>query len=119
MSSSGLQGVGIGLRKESLDELVDRLDHDDEALAAVPFFELSPENFMRRGGYMPFAAERVRERFPIISHGLMMSLGGLDPFDDGYFAELRRYLARLSTPFHSDHLSFSGAGGHILHDLLP
>ncbi len=57
--------------------------------------------------------------FPVVSHGLMMSLGGIDPFDDAYFAELRRYLARIGAPFHSDHLSFSGTGGRILHDLLP
>jgi uncharacterized protein (UPF0276 family) len=80
---------------------------------------LSPENFMRRGGIMPAAAERVRARFPVVSHGLMMSLGGVDPLDDAYFAELRRYLGRLGVPYHSDHLSFSGTGGRILHDLLP
>src|SRR5262249_16898455 len=74
---------------------------------------------MRRGGAMPAAVDRVRERFPVVSHGLMMSPGGVDPFDDAYFAELRRYLGRIGAPFHSDHLSFSGTSGRILHDLLP
>jgi hypothetical protein len=119
IATTGRNGVGLGLRREYLDELLDLLDAGDERLNEIPFFEVSPENFMRRGGFMPAAVDRVRERFPIISHGLMMSVGGLDPYDDAYFAELRRYLARLGTPFHSDHLSFSGTGGRILHDLLP
>lgn len=114
-----VHGVGLGLRRESLEELLDLLDADDPRLASIAFFEISPENFMRRGGFMPGAVERVCARFPVISHGLMMSLGGVDPFDDAYFAELRRYLGRIGAPFHSDHLSFSGTGGRILHDLLP
>ena len=114
-----LAGVGLGLRRENIDELLDLLDEDDPRLAAVAFFEVSPENFMRRGGFMPEAVDRVKERFPIVSHGLMMSPGGVDPFDDAYFAELRRYLGRIGAPYHSDHLSFSGSGGRLLHDLLP
>lgn len=114
-----IQGVGLGLRFESIDEILDRLDRDDPELAEIRFFEISPENAMRRGGFLPAAVDRVRERFPIFSHGLMMSVGGIDPLDDAYFDELRRYLARIRPPFHSDHLCFTGARGRCLHDLLP
>jgi hypothetical protein len=119
MASGDLHGVGLGLRFESVDEILERLDRGDPELGEIAFFEVSPENVMRRGGFLPAAVDRVRERFPVLSHGLMMSLGGLDPLDPGYFHELRRYHARLRPPFHSDHLSFSGSGGRILHDLLP
>jgi uncharacterized protein (UPF0276 family) len=118
-NAAGLQGVGLGLRREFLDELLELLDASDPRLHGVAFFEVSPENTMRRGGFMPAAVDRVHERFPLVTHGLMMSLGGVEPFDDAYFDELRRYLAHTGTPFHSDHLSFSGVGGRILHDLLP
>jgi len=114
-----IHGVGLGLRLESIDEILERLDRGDPALDRVAFWEVSPENVMRRGGYLPAAVDRVRERFTVLSHGLMMSLGGLDPLDDAYFRELRRYHARLRPPFHSDHLCFTGAGGRVLHDLLP
>lgn len=114
-----IHGVGLGLRFESIDEILERLDRGDAELDRVAFFEVSPENAMRRGGWLPAAVDRVRERFPVLSHGLMMSLGGLDPFDDAYFRELRRYVARIGAPFHSDHLCFSGTDGRILHDLLP
>jgi len=112
-------GVGVGLRREILDELLELIEADDPRLAPIAFVEVSPENYMRRGGFMPAAVDRVRARFPVVTHGLMMSVGGLEPFEDAYFAELRRYLGRVGTPFHSDHLSFSGTGGRILHDLLP
>jgi hypothetical protein len=114
-----IHGVGLGLRFESIDEILERLDGDDPELGRVPFFEVSPENAMRRGGWLPAAVDRIRERFPVLSHGLMMSLGGVDPFDDAYFGELSRYVDRIGAPFHSDHLCFSGTEGRILHDLLP
>jgi hypothetical protein len=49
----------------------------------------------------------------------MMSLGSVDPFDERYFRELRRFLERFEPPYHSDHLCWSGVDGRILHDLLP
>ncbi|MFT3768808.1 MAG: DUF692 domain-containing protein [Minicystis sp.] len=119
MEARVIHGVGLGLRFESVEEILERLDRGDAELERVAFFEVSPENVMRRGGWLPAAVDRVRERFPVLSHGLMMSLGGVDPFDDAYFHELGRYLDRLRPPFHSDHLCFSGTDGRILHDLLP
>lgn len=117
MTSSALTGVGLGLRWEFLDEVLAAIDQA-EALP-VPFFELSPENYMRRGGYFPAAVERIRARCPVLTHGLTLSVGGLDPFDAGYLRALRGFLERLDPPFHSDHLCFSGVDGRILHDLLP
>jgi uncharacterized protein (UPF0276 family) len=114
-----IHGVGLGLRFEILDEVLELVDQGDPRLDRIAFLEVSPENAMRRGGFVPAAVDRLRERLPFLTHGLMMSLGGLDPFDDAYFRELKRYVDRLAPPFHSDHLCFSGAGDRILHDLLP
>lgn len=74
---------------------------------------------MRRGGYIPDALAEIAERTPILSHGLTMSLGGVDPVDPGYIVELRELVARIGAPFHSDHLCFGGSGGRLVHDLLP
>ncbi len=112
-----LVGVGFGLRWDFLDDLVDRLT--DSALSELPFLEVSPENYMRRGGYIPESLEHVAEHVPLITHGLMMSLGGLDPFEDAYFDQLRTFIRRFASPWHSDHLCVSGVGGRIFHDLLP
>lgn len=120
-SAEPLTGVGVGLRWDFLDDLLKRLESSDEgALEALPpFWEVSPENYMRRGGYIPESLERVADRFPIITHGLQMSIGGVDSYDDAYMTELRSFVHRFGSPWHSDHLCFCGVDGKILHDLLP
>jgi uncharacterized protein (UPF0276 family) len=106
-------GVGLGLRWEFLEEVVDGPD------LPVGFFEVSPENYMRRGGYYPEQLQRIRERYPVVSHGLTLSIGALDPPAQGYLTELKAEIRRLGTPWHSDHLCFSSSGALSLHDLLP
>jgi uncharacterized protein (UPF0276 family) len=106
-------GVGLGLRWEFLEEVVEGPALD------VDFFEVSPENYMRRGGYYPAMLERVRERYPLSSHGLTLSIGALAPPSAEYLDELAREVERLGVPFHSDHLCLSSAGGRQFHDLLP
>ncbi len=107
-------GIGLGLRARFLDRVV-----AGEADGIPAFLELSPENYMHRGGKNPAQLERVAERFPIICHGLMMSLGGTDPFDPEYFRFLKGFLDRYDPPWHSDHVCWSGLDGAVLHDLLP
>ncbi len=105
--------MGLGLRWEFLEEVLAASD------VPVAFFEVSPENYMRRGGYYPAALERVRDRWPIVTHGLTLSLGGVEPPAPDYLTELRREIERLGSPWHSDHVCFSTAGPHVLHELLP
>jgi uncharacterized protein len=106
-------GVGLGLRWEFLQEVV------DGAALDVDFFEVSPENYMRRGGYYPAQLERVRERYPISSHGLTLSIGAFERPDREYLRELRSEVERLRAPYHSDHLCLSSAGSRQFHELLP
>ena len=108
-----MQGVGLGLRWDFLEEL---LAHPAPGLS---FVEVSPENYMRRGGYFPARIEQVRERFGILSHGLTLSVGGSDPLDEAYLAELRAFLGRAGASAHSDHLCWSGTAEAMLHELLP
>jgi uncharacterized protein (UPF0276 family) len=109
----GPVGVGLGLRWEFLEELL------EERPAAVDFVEVSPENYMKRGGYYPAALREAAAAYPVITHGLTMSLGGTDPLDDDYLAALRGFIEEMKSPWHSDHLCFGAARGVILHDLLP
>jgi uncharacterized protein (UPF0276 family) len=116
METGRVTGVGLGLRWEFLQAV---LDNEVEVASAVRFFEISPENYMRRGGYYPDALAKVAERHKLVTHGLMMSLGSPDPLDQRYFKELKRFLDRFGGAWHSDHLSFGGIDGATLHDLLP
>ncbi len=107
--------VGLGLRWEFLDEL---LAHEKRDLP-FDFLEVSPENYIGRGGYHSAALARLCDDFPILTHGLTMSLGGTDPLDEKYLRELGAFVRDVKTPWHSDHLCFSTHGGVVLHDLLP
>lgn len=105
-------GVGLGLRWEFIDELV-------ATSPDLPFLEVSPENYVGRGGRYRALLERLSDRYPLLSHGLMLSLGGRDPFDAEALRALRAFLNAIGAPWHSDHLCFSTVGGAVLHDLLP
>jgi uncharacterized protein (UPF0276 family) len=107
-----VNGVGLGLRWDFVDELL-------ETKPALDFVEISPENYMGRGGYYDEALERSRELWPIVTHGLTMSIGGTDPLREEYLKGLASFLDRVKSPWHSDHLCFSTFGGVVLHDLLP
>ena len=111
--SSKLNGIGLGLRWDFLEEVLERPQLD------VAFFEVSPENYMRRGGWYPAALEEVKKNTPLVTHGLTLSIGATDDPSPAYLEELRREVARCNTPWHSDHLCFSTAGPLVLHDLLP
>lgn len=112
MTSRKVNGVGLGLRWEFIDEILDARPHLD-------FVEVSPENYIGRGGYYDEALDRAAAVWPIVTHGLTMSLGGVDPLREGYLKDLRAFCDRVATPWHSDHLCFSTFGGVVLHDLLP
>jgi uncharacterized protein (UPF0276 family) len=112
-----VRGVGLGLRWDFLDELIERTSAD--APVPVDFLEVSPENYMRRGGAYPSRLAWLAERYPVVTHGLTMSLGGSDPLDAAYLRDLRDTLRGLGTPWHSDHLCVGAVGGRVLHDLLP
>ncbi len=107
-------GVGLGLRWDFLSEVIEHAQPLD-----VAFFEVSPENYMQRGGYYPAQLEKLQDRYPIISHGLTLSLGGTEAPPPEYLAELKTELERLKTPWHSDHICFSSAQARTFHDLLP
>jgi uncharacterized protein (UPF0276 family) len=106
-------GIGLGLRWDFLEQVLDGPPLD------VAFFEVSPENYMRRGGYYPAALERVKARYPIVTHGLTLSLGARDERSAGYLSQLKDEVDRLDPPWHSDHLAFTSAGERAFHELLP
>jgi uncharacterized protein (UPF0276 family) len=117
-----VQGVGLGLRWEILDDLVawtQAAEAGDAEPVPVDFLEVSPENYIRRGGRYLHALSWLAERYPIVTHGLTMSLGATSPLDEYYLTALARIVADVGSPWHSDHMCFSFAGGRMLHELLP
>ena len=107
-------GVGLGLRWAFLDDVL-----AGDIDPAIAFFEVSPENYMRRGGYLPAALRTVAERRPLLTHGLMLNVGAADGLDHAYLAQVRGFLDELGAVEHTDHLCWTGRAGVCLHDLLP
>ncbi len=108
-----IEGIGLGLRYKLAKET---LEH---APPELRWLELHPENYMQRGGRFLSVLEQARERFPLVTHGLTMGLGAASPHERQYMEPLRTFLRDVKTPWHSDHLCFSGSAGVMLHDLLP
>jgi uncharacterized protein (UPF0276 family) len=108
-----LRGVGLGLRRSMLQELAARGDQLD-----VDFLEVAPENWIGVGGTYGRRFRELAARYPLVNHGLSLSLGGPGPLDHGFLARLRRFLAEHDVLVYSEHLSYCSDDGH-LYDLMP
>jgi uncharacterized protein len=105
-------GFGIGLRKQHYAEILD-------FWPPIDWFEVISENFMVAGGRPRATLERVCEHYPVVLHGVSLSIGSTDPLDLDYLRHLKRLAEQVRSPWVSDHLCWTGVGGHNLHDLLP
>jgi uncharacterized protein (UPF0276 family) len=103
---------GVGLRREHFDLVADRA-------AEVDFLEVLSENFMRFGGRPRDVLEALKPSFPLVMHGVGLSIGSPDPLNERYLERLTALAERLDTPWFSDHLSYSSAFGVEYHDLIP
>ena len=105
-------GYGLGLRREHYRDF---LDSD----VPVDFVEVISENFMVDGGQPLHILRQVRERHPVILHGVSMSIGSSDGLDRDYLLRLRALADTIDPLYVSDHLSWSRVAGFNSHDLLP
>jgi uncharacterized protein (UPF0276 family) len=115
-SVAAICGIGLGLRQAIAEPL---FGLDEDALPELRFVELHPENYVRRGGRFARMLARARERWPILTHGLTLGFGEVEPAEPGYVAQLKHFLTDVRAPWHSEHLCVSSADGVMLHDLLP
>jgi len=105
-------GHGVGLRREHFARVL-------EAPTRVDWFEVISENFMVKGGRPLHVLDRVRRDYPVALHGVSLSIGSTDPLDEDYLRRLHSLAARIEPAWISDHLCWTGVGGHNAHDLLP
>jgi uncharacterized protein (UPF0276 family) len=105
-------GVGVGLRTVHFGHILSK-EPD------VDFFEAITENFLDTGGRPRHVLDRVAARYPIVLHGVSMSIGGTDPLDVAYLKKVKALAARTKARWVSDHLCFTGVAGRNTHDLLP
>ncbi len=113
MLHTTLQGFGLGLRTEHL------ADFHPQRPAGVDWLEIISENFMVPGGKPLHHLDRIRADFPLVMHGVSLSIGGTDALDADYLRDLHALARRVQPAWVSDHLCWTGVQGRNLHDLLP
>jgi uncharacterized protein (UPF0276 family) len=105
-------GFGLGLRTQHYQEILD-------SSPPVDWFEALTENYLVPGGKPLHFLEAIRARYPVVLHGVSLSIGSTDPLNRGYLAQLKALADRIEPAWISDHLCWTGLNGHNLHDLLP
>lgn len=110
-----IQGFGLGLRVEHYAAFEAGVDADQRP----DWLEIIAENYLVPGGPPLAHLERIRADYPLVMHGVSMSVGGPAPLDLGHLQALKDLADRLEPGWVSDHLCWSADAHSQLHDLLP
>ena len=105
-------GFGLGLRSAHYQDIV-------SGSPRIDWFEALSENYMAPGGRPLHWLGRIRERYPVVLHGVSMSIGSADPVDRDYLKQLKSLAERIEPEWISDHLCWTGVDKRNLHDLMP
>jgi uncharacterized protein (UPF0276 family) len=105
-------GFGVGLRSVHFDYILQQQPQ-------VDWFEIISENFINSQGRPRYVLDQIAERYPVVMHGVSLSIGSSDPLDFDYLAKLKRLAGQVKAVWVSDHLCWTGVLGHNTHDLLP
>ncbi len=105
-------GFGLGLRTQ----------HYNDFLAApqpVEWLEVISDNYMVDGGKPLAMLDQIRAKYPMVMHGVSMSIGAVNGLDKDYLRKLKMLEQRIEPLWVSDHLCWTGVHGRNMHDLLP
>ena len=105
-------GVGVGLRRPHWDTLF-------EHVTEVDFVEVLVDNWLETGGASSRVLTRVADTFPVVLHGVGLSIGGPAPLDLDYVDQVANLARSTRARWYSDHVCFSNAHGVEYHDLIP
>lgn len=105
-------GFGLGLRTDHYDAILKEQPN-------VDWFEVLTENYLVPGGKPLHYLDRIRERYPLVMHGVSLSIGSQDPLDWDYLKQVKQLITRINPVWISDHLCWTGAHRINIHDLLP
>ena len=105
-------GFGLGLRTQHYNDFLD-------SPQPVDWLEVISDNYMVDGGKPLAILDRIREDYPMVMHGVSLSIGAINGLDDDYLKRLKKLEQRVQPMWLSDHLCWTGAHGRKLHDLMP
>lgn len=104
--------VGLGLRREMLDDFI------ESPPGQVDFLEVAPENWLKMGGKFGKQFKQLTEKHTFICHGLSLSLGSPEPLDVEFVKSLKSFFKTHNIKLYSEHLSYCSGTGHM-YDLMP
>ena len=104
-----VQGFGLGLRPEHYREFA-------SGDPRVDWLEIVSENFMVPGGKPLAYLDQIRGHYPIVMHGVSLSIAGVEPLDATYLDELAGLAGRVQPAWISDHLCWTRSGLVNLHE---
>jgi uncharacterized protein (UPF0276 family) len=105
-------GFGLGLRPEHYQLVLNEKP-------AVDWFEAISEDFVVEGGRPLYYLRQIREHYPIVLHGVSLSIGSTDPLNQDYLNNVKQLFATIEPLWVSDHLCWTGVNQVNLHDLMP
>ncbi|OAI49143.1 hypothetical protein AYO45_03300 [Gammaproteobacteria bacterium SCGC AG-212-F23] len=111
-SEKKILGFGLGLRSQHYETIL-------EKKPKIDWFEILTENYLVPGGKPLHYLDRIREHYPLVMHGVSLSIGSTDKLDTTYLQEVKNLAKRIEPAWVSDHLCWTGVNGKNLHDLLP
>lgn len=112
MSNKHLSGVGLGLRREMIDDLLPNIPDQ------IDFWEVAPENWIPLGGKYQRQLTEFTQKTNFVTHGLSLSIGGPEPLDVNFVKDVKDFVNAHNILFYSEHLSYCSGKGHM-YDLLP
>ena len=105
-------GFGLGLRTEHYNDIL-------ESKPPIDWFEALSENYMIPGGKPLDYLDKIRANYPVVMHGVSLSIGSTADVDYNYLRDLKKLASRIEPAWISDHLCWTGVHGQNIHDLLP
>ena len=105
-------GLGVGLRTAHFRHIVEKWPRMD-------WFEILSENFIDTEGRPLYYLDQIAERYPIVMHGVSLSIGSTDPIDFEFLGKLKTLAGRVRAAWMGDHICWTGVAGLNGHDLYP
>lgn len=105
-------GFGLGLRTQHFDAVLNTEPDID-------WFEVLSENYMVAGGKPRYYLKEIGERYPLVMHGVSLSIGSTDPLNMDYLKALKQLANDVQPQWISDHICWTSIHGVNSHDLLP
>jgi hypothetical protein len=105
-------GVGVGFRRRLAAEIAANA-------ASIDFLEIIADHYLDPTPYDRRELKELARRFPLVPHGLSLSVGTAEPADEQYLSRVAHLVKRINAPWWSDHLAMTRAGGIDIGHLAP